>query len=221
MLVSATGNILYWPDPSPDLANFLPPIPDNLFPTFVVDNSSSAEHLMKFFKSTLASILGSLIGGGILLFLLFLVLSNLFTPSSPELELNEPVYLKMELKGPILEKADATPVRMQGLDLPELGGASGLYEITQGIKTASKDDMVAGIYLRIRNVDAGWAKMTTLREALLDFKAAGKKIVAWSDSYDERSLYLASVADDIYLHPVGDVELNGFAATPLLPRQYV
>ena len=169
---------------------------------------------MKFFKSTLASIIGSLIGGGILLFLLFLILSNLFTPSSPELELTEPVYLKMELKGPILEKADATPVRMQGLDLPELGGASGLYEITQGLKAASEDDMVAGIYLRIRNVDAGWAKMTTLREALLDFKAAGKKIVAWSDSYDERSLYLASVADELYLHPVGDLELNGFAATP-------
>ena len=169
---------------------------------------------MKFFKSTLASILGSLIGGGILLFLLFLILSNLFTPSSPELELTEPVYLKMELKGPILEKADATPVRMQGFDLPELGGASGLYEITQGIKAASEDDMVAGIYLRIRNVDAGWAKMTTLREALLDFKAADKKIVAWSDSYDERSMYLASVADEIYLHPVGELELNGFAATP-------
>ncbi len=173
---------------------------------------------MNFFKSTLSSILGAVIGGGILVFLIFLIVSNLLTPKPPELVLEEPVFLKMELKGPILEKEDGAPFRMQGLDLPDFGGGIGLYEIRKGLAAAAEDEKVAGLYLNLRGVEGGWATLSSLREALLDFKASGKTICAWSDRYDERSLYLASVADQLFLHPVGDLELNGFAVTPYYLR---
>ena len=173
---------------------------------------------MNFFKTTLSSILGSIIGGGIIVLILILFISGLFSPKDPEIVIEEPVFLKMELKAPILEKSDGTPYRMQGLSLPEFGSGLGLYEITKALEAASEDEKIAGIYLRIRNVNGGWEKITTLRESLLAFKSSGKKIIAWSDGYDERSLYLASAADEIYLHPQGDFELNGFAATPYYIR---
>lgn len=200
------------------MANFLPPLEDNPAPLPYVCNSSSAVRLMNFFKSTLSGVLGTLIGGGIIVFLLFLIISNLLTPKPDELVLEEPTLLKMDLKGTILEKADQAPFRMQGLDLPDLGSSQGLYEIRKGLEAAAEDDQIAGLYLNLRGIDGGWATVTSLREALLDFKAAGKSIYAWSDRYDERSLYLASVADHLYLHPVGDLEVNGFAATPYYLR---
>lgn len=173
---------------------------------------------MNFFKSTLSGILSTLIGGGIIVFLIFLIVSNLLSPKTPELVLEEPTFLKMELKGTILEKENGSPVRMQGLDLPDFGSSLGLYEIREGLKAAAKDDGVAGLYLRFRGIDGGWATVSALREALLDFKKSGKPIHAWSDRYDERSLYLASVADRLFFHPVGDLEVNGFAATPYYLR---
>ncbi len=173
---------------------------------------------MSFLKSILSSILGTLIGGGIVLLLFFLIIFNLFNPKPQKLALSEPAFLKMDLKGPILEKENSLPFRMQSLDLPDLKAGLGLYEIRKGLAAAKSDDMVAGIYLNLRNVEGGWATLTSLREALLDFKSSGKKIFAWSDRYDERSLYLASVADQLFLHTVGDLELNGFAVTPYYLR---
>lgn len=173
---------------------------------------------MNFFKSTLSGILSTLIGGGIIVFLIFLIVSNLLSPKTPELVLEEPTFLKMELKGTILEKKNGSPLRMQGLDLPDLGSSLGLYEIREGLKAAAEDEGVAGLYLRFRGIEGGWATVSAIREAMLDFKKSGKPIYAWSDRYDERSLYLASVADHLYFHPVGDLEVNGFAATPYYLR---
>ena len=55
--------------------------------------------------------------------------------------------------------------------------------------------------------------MATLREvaaALERFSAAGKQVVAWGASYDQRQYYLAAHADEVYLHPMGAVMLEGF-----------
>ncbi|MBZ8142718.1 signal peptide peptidase SppA [Rubrivivax gelatinosus] len=61
--------------------------------------------------------------------------------------------------------------------------------------------------------DFAGAGLPTLREvaAAVDrFKAGGKKVVAWGSSYDQRQYYLAAHANEVWLHPMGGVEISGY-----------
>ena len=45
--------------------------------------------------------------------------------------------------------------------------------------------------------------MKKLRESLDSFKAAGKFVIAYGTAYSQKTYYLASAADKVYLHPMG------------------
>jgi protease-4 len=51
-----------------------------------------------------------------------------------------------------------------------------------------------------------------LRESLEDFKSSGKFIIAYDEAFSEGGYYLASVADEVYMNPIGGVDFNGFAS---------
>jgi protease-4 len=86
-----------------------------------------------------------------------------------------------------------------------------LREVLAALDTAAHDDKITSVVLILDDMDA--TGLTTLREigAALDrFKAAGKKVVAWGSSYDQRQYYLAAHANEVYLHPLGGVSITGF-----------
>lgn len=168
---------------------------------------------MSFWKSTLASILGTVIAG-ILLFCLGILFISFLIPGGPGRAPSHSV-LKIELRGSLSDKGDGLPNSgaKQGF-LSEFGNY-GVYEIRQLIQRAAKDDKIKGIYLRPGLFEAGWASLESLHDELLAFKKSGKFIVAWSDVYTEASYYLASTADHISLYPEGFMEFNGLASTPV------
>ena len=88
----------------------------------------------------------------------------------------------------------------------------GLIQLKEAISKAKEDDNIKGIYLNAPYVQAGIATIEELREALLDFKTSGKFVVAYGEFFTEGAYYLASVADKVYLHPEGELELNGLSA---------
>jgi protease IV len=57
-----------------------------------------------------------------------------------------------------------------------------------------------------------WASLEELRGALDAFRAKGKKIIAYTSSLNERSLYLLSVADRLVVSPQAEVLWNGLGA---------
>jgi len=86
-----------------------------------------------------------------------------------------------------------------------------LREVLAVLDTAAHDDRITSAVLILDDMDA--TGLTTLREigAAVDrFKAAGKKVVAWGSSYDQRQFYIAAHADEVYLHPLGAVSITGF-----------
>jgi protease IV len=105
--------------------------------------------------------------------------------------------------------------------LPAAGGALldvygdqrsvSLYSSLEAIAAAAKDDKISGIFIK-GNADEGLATLKEVRKALSDFKASGKPIWVYSTGFDEATYYLASVADNLVLAPVGSMELNGFRA---------
>jgi protease IV len=95
------------------------------------------------------------------------------------------------------------------------GGESGmgLNEILKSIKKAETDTNIKGIYLDLNNdVAASAATLEEVRNALIGFKTSKKFIYAYAETYSQKSYYLASVADKIYLHPEGELTFKGLSA---------
>lgn len=89
-----------------------------------------------------------------------------------------------------------------------------LRRVLQSIERATEDDRIVGLLLDGRE-DAGgngYANLAEVRKALENFRAAGKKILAYDVNSSKREYYLTSVADELILNPMGIVEFNGLSS---------
>lgn len=130
--------------------------------------------------------------------------------SSEEVNIEKNSVLRLDLSDPILEQAKENSL---GFLSGEPSNVSGLNEILKSIKHATTDDKIKGIYLRTGVCMTGWASLQEIREALSSFKKSGKFIVAYGEICDQKSYYLASVSDNVYLNPSGGMEFNGLSIT--------
>jgi len=79
-----------------------------------------------------------------------------------------------------------------------------IYKITN-------DDSIDGLIINLGNVKAGFGKRKEMFNALLDLKQSGKKIIVYSQNEISGSdYYLISMADEIYTHNMGSLDLKGF-----------
>lgn len=88
----------------------------------------------------------------------------------------------------------------------------GFVNVLAAIDEASTDDKIQGISILNNTSGLGMAQTRELREKLKEFKSSGKFIVAYSNSYTQKEYYLESVADTVYINPVGDFDFKGLSA---------
>lgn len=164
--------------------------------------------MLKFLKYVLATIVGLFIFSLISI----LILVKIADISDKKVKIKENSVLRLKLTKPIVERSKDSP--FSGLDIPGMGnkGNIGLLELKKAILHAKTNPNIKGIYLETEMVVSGFAKLEEIRNALIDFKKSGKFIVAYGENYTEGAYYLTSVADHIYLNPIGLVELNGLNA---------
>lgn len=117
--------------------------------------------------------------------------------------------LKFTFDKPILEKEIENPLAELGLPMASNQGGDGLIQIKKAILNAKDDPKIKGIYINASSLQAGSAVVEEIRNTLLEFKTSNKFVYAYSETYSEMAYYLASVADKIFLNPVGLLELNG------------
>ncbi len=108
---------------------------------------------------------------------------------------------------------------LQGGGMPS---SLGLNTVISAIENAASNDKVDGIYLECNGVIAAPATLQAMRRALKEFKKSGKWIAAYGhEGINQADYYLASVADSIYLNPVGAVDLHGMASvTPYMKKLF-
>lgn len=91
----------------------------------------------------------------------------------------------------------------------------GLDDVLLAIEKAKDNDRVKGIYMECGMLDAdSYASLGAIRRALSNFRKAGKWVISYADTYTQGAYYLASVADKVYLNPIGQVDWHGLAAQP-------
>lgn len=84
-------------------------------------------------------------------------------------------------------------------------------DLVEAINKAASDKRVTMLVLEPgRLLGGGISKMNDIGQALENFKRADKKIIAISDNYSQDQYYLASFADEIYLHDMGLIEITGY-----------
>lgn len=167
-----------------------------------------------FFKQILASAIGTFLAFGffsvLMVFIVFGIIGFFAASgggeSSVAVEDNSVLFINVE--GEIAERRGAVDV-VQEVLYDEKPKIIGLYEIREALAEAAKDKKIKGVYLRLRYAESGWAKIETLRNLLKKFKKSGKFIIAYSEAYDEKLYYLASVASEILMYPKGEFEFNG------------
>ncbi|HUH01727.1 MAG TPA: signal peptide peptidase SppA [Kofleriaceae bacterium] len=79
----------------------------------------------------------------------------------------------------------------------------------------AKDDGVVAVLVRLDSVGVGWASAREIRNALLQIRAAGKKVFSYMVQGSSRDYFIASAADRVYLDPAGGIRLAGLAGTVL------
>lgn len=179
--------------------------------------------MKQFLKFTFASVLGFVIGGLILIFLLFSIIGGLIASSSKEeaRELKTNSVLELKLDYLIQERTSKNPFEALSKGGLNNGSSSGLDEIIKAIKVAGDKEQVKGIYLHVGIVPADYATLEAIRNELIAFKKKKKFIIAYGEILEEHSYYVASVADAIYLNPAGELLIDGFSSsTPYLKGMF-
>lgn len=167
-----------------------------------------------FFGSMLGSFLGAIIGLVIIFFIMVGIVAGIMksvkTKSTEHIDNNS--ILELKLNYAIPERTPESPFNFNFDDNSPVRETAGLSDIVASIRHAATDSKIKGIYLNLGDIPAGISTIETIRKALKDFKtSSGKFVIAYGVGYSQKSYYLASVADKVYLYPEGEVFLKGLS----------
>ena len=181
-------------------------------------------------KKFILIVCGSFVGA-FLAFLFFMVASMIMSfaimgsmgmnSKKKTVSVSKHSILKLDLGTTISERGGQTPIDMmsllQGEGMPQ---DLGLNTVVSAIENAATYKNIDGIYIECNGVSAAPATLKTMRRALKEFKKSGKWIAAYGhEGINQADYYLASVADSIYLNPVGALDLHGLASvTPYMKK---
>jgi len=160
-----------------------------------------------FLRTVLATLVALIIFVTISLLLLFGIAGML--SSQEQVTIKENSVLKIRLDRPIEERSIDDPLAEL---FPGDNTNIGLLDLKKAIKAAKDDQNIKGILIELKWVVAGYASLEEIRNDLQDFRSSGKFVISYGDYLNEKDYYLASVADEIYVHPEGWMELNGLAS---------
>lgn len=169
---------------------------------------------MNFFKTFLASCLGSLVALIALVFILTMLMvgavAGLVGGADEQVIVSDKSVLHLNLDVQVTEQQAENP--FAGLPFPGAEPSTvGLLPLKQAIENAKTDSKIEGIFLNVSYPMTGFATLEEIRQSILDFRKSGKWVVAYADAMSEGAYYVASAADKVYLNPEGDVEFNGLA----------
>lgn len=140
------------------------------------------------------------------------IISVFSMTKSPQVQPNS--ILVLDLEGTIKELPSAD----MGLS-PVLANAPSnvsLHELLATLDKASKDPMINGVLLKLDKLQrVGMASIEEIGKALERYKTSGKPIWAWGTNFSQSQYALASHANEIYMHPMGEVLVKGLASNRL------
>ena len=148
-----------------------------------------------------------------LTFLLGLVIFVLAALEPDNAAVPQNVALVLTPKGALVEQLSGDPIdraiaKARGLQQQEVL----VKDLIDTIHVAKDDDRIALLVLDLEGLSGGGlSKLQDIADEIILFKASGKKVIAFGDGFTRSQYYLAAHADEIYMHPMGFVYIDGYS----------
>ncbi len=165
---------------------------------------------MQFFKTFLASTLGTILGIMILFLILFATIIS--SSADPEPYIRANTVLTIDLSGNIPPRVSDDPV--EELFNPAVRHGMSLQNLKSNLEKAASHDNIGAVWVRTNNVTASWANLETARRYFQEYKESGKPLYFSTDDIgmNEKAYFLATSADSIFSPPVTGFQFDGFVA---------
>jgi protease IV len=146
----------------------------------------------------------------ILLLLIFGVLLGVLRGSVPKIPAKAALLIVPE--GQLVEQLSGDPVeRAVEETRGETHRETLLWDLTDAIRVAAGDPRIPAIALDLQKFDGGTQPtLEELAAALREFRASGKKVIAYAAELSQERYYLAAQADEVLLDPMGFVLIDGY-----------
>jgi len=130
---------------------------------------------------------------------------------SPEYTSTDKIMLKMKLTGELLDKSPEANSFSDAVISFFKKDENQLYafHMKSVLDRAKKDPQVLGLYLNLGTLQGSLSEFEQLRKLLSEFKDAGKRLEVWTPMLENKTYFLASLADKLHIAPEGEVEVPG------------
>lgn len=164
---------------------------------------------MRFLSTLAASVIGTLLALGLIIFffVFFFFAVSLSTDQTPSVQPGS--VLTVPLDGSIPERVSDDPLQQA------FGGgeAYDLRDLQTSLRKATRDDRIEAVWLRTKGLSASWGTLEEVRDAVKTVTASNTPVIASGEDFGmgEKSYFVASAADSVFVGPQSTFEYNGFA----------
>lgn len=156
-------------------------------------------------------ILSNLIFFALLAFFLVMLFSGVPVPEVPERG-----ALVLNPKGAVVEERSPVDPIQQWLAPQAVMAETELTELLDAIDHAREDERIPMVVLDLDDLQfLSVAHANAIGDALQRFRDAGKEVVAYGSGYAQQTYLVASHADAVYMHPLGQIQLPGYGINQL------
>ena len=181
--------------------------------------------MSKFFKTTCAAFLGTLVALCVVVFIFFSIIgslsSSLTSQESPKVSVAPNSVLKIDFAEMISEQDSENPLAM--FTSPGSSGKSiGILKVIKSLEIAATDPSIKFVYMNCDNVNIeSISTLEELRAALVRFQSSGKAIIAYANNYSSPGYYLASVADKVIMNEYGSSTILGLGTNMVFLKDFL
>lgn len=125
--------------------------------------------------------------------------------------LQDKTVLVLNLRGPLVEQfrgswSDSALGRVRGQAPRQVQ----LRDVLAVLDAAAQDPQIGQLLLLLDDFEgAGLASLREVSVAVQRFKASGKPVLAWGSRFDQRQYHVAAAANEVWMHPMGRVQIEG------------
>jgi len=147
-----------------------------------------------------------------LIFVALVIVLLVFLFSDDDPDIADTTALVIAPKGQLVEQLTGQSIERM---IDEARGAvppeTLVKDVVDAIEAGKDDDRVQALVLDLSAFGGGrMTKLQDVRDAIVEFKTSGKTVVAVSDFYEQDAYFLAANADEILVHKMGGIVLQGF-----------
>lgn len=163
-----------------------------------------------FLKVFLASLLALVAFAIVKIFFWSAIIASLF--AEEPIEVPESAILRIDMKEAIADAPSRNPMGNFDIMTMSIAPQMTLLNALTAIDAAKSDPRIKAIYINTTGMGgASIAALEELREAIVAFRESGKLVVAYNNVYDQASYFLASAADEVFIHPEGTFNWIGLS----------